>query len=140
MKVGWRLEWVRVVANVGVGGERGRRGERKFEDEGMADQDQQNFDVNESTEKQKIGKAKKRTSTVWNHYDLVTKIDGAWAVCKYCKHEMKAVGHVRLTNARRHTEKCDAYAKFVETNPASNVVYDYDTYVRMFAESIIYHG
>ncbi|KAL2924175.1 putative AC transposase, partial [Bienertia sinuspersici] len=107
---------------------------------GMADQDQQNYDVNESTEKQKIGKAKKRTSTVWNHYDLITKIDGAWAVCKYCKHEMKAAGHVGTTNARRHTEKCDAYAKFVETNPASNVVYDHDTYVRMFAESIIYHG
>ncbi|KAL2938141.1 putative AC transposase, partial [Bienertia sinuspersici] len=53
---------------------------------------------------------------------------------------MKAAGHVGTTNARRHTEKCDAYAKFVETNPASNVVYDHDTYVRMFAESIIYHG
>ncbi|KAL2931467.1 putative AC transposase [Bienertia sinuspersici] len=44
------------------------------------------------------------------------------------------------TNARRHTEKCDAYVKFVQTNPVSNVVYDHDTYVRMFAESIIYHG
>ncbi|KAL2903891.1 Zinc finger BED domain-containing protein RICESLEEPER 2 [Bienertia sinuspersici] len=81
----------------------------------MPDQDQQNFDVNGSTEKQKI-------------------------VCKYCKHEMKAAGHVGTTNARRHTEKCDAYAKFVKTNPASNVVYDHDTYVRMFDDSIIYHG
>ncbi|KAL2927964.1 putative AC transposase [Bienertia sinuspersici] len=80
------------------------------------------------------------TSVVWNHYDLITKTDGAWAVCKYCKHEMKAHGHVGTTNARQHTEKCDAYVKFVQTNPASNVVYDHDTYVRMFAESIIYHG
>ncbi|KAL2895417.1 Beta-glucosidase 16, partial [Bienertia sinuspersici] len=80
----------------------------------MSDQDQQKFNVNESTKKQKT-------------------------VCKYCKHEMKAAGHVGTTNARRHTEKCDAYAKFVETNLASNVVYDHDTYVRMFAESIIYH-
>ncbi|KAL2943584.1 putative AC transposase, partial [Bienertia sinuspersici] len=69
----------------------------------------------------RLVKQKKRTSTVWNHYDLITKIDGAWAVCKYCKHEMKAAGHVGTTNARRHTEKCDAYAK-------------------MFAESIIFHG
>ncbi|KAL2936791.1 putative AC transposase, partial [Bienertia sinuspersici] len=55
-------------------------------------------------------------------------------------HELKADGHVGTTNARRHTETCYAYAKFVETNLASNVVYNHDTYVRMFAESIIYHG
>ncbi|KAL2929898.1 putative AC transposase [Bienertia sinuspersici] len=107
---------------------------------GMADQDQQILDSNEFAEKEKIVRGKKRTSAVWNHYDLITKTDGAWAVCKYCKHEMKAHGHVGTTNARRHTEKCDAYVKFVQTNPASNVVYDHDTYVRMFAESIIYHG
>ncbi|KAL2934091.1 putative AC transposase [Bienertia sinuspersici] len=106
----------------------------------MADQDQQNFDVNESAEKQKIVRGKKRTSPVWNHYDLITKIDGPWAIFKYCKHEMKADGYVGTTNPRRHMEKCDAYAKFVETNPDSNVVYDHDTYIRMFAESIIYHG
>ncbi|KAL2905793.1 putative AC transposase [Bienertia sinuspersici] len=106
----------------------------------MADQDQQILDSNEFGEKEKTVRGKKRTSAVWNHYDLITKTDGAWAVCKYCKHEMKAHGHVGTTNARRHTEKCDAYVKFVQTNPASNVVYDHDTYVRMFAESIIYHG
>ncbi|KAL2922328.1 putative AC transposase, partial [Bienertia sinuspersici] len=106
-EVGWRLLLPAAVV-VAVG-------RLTVRTAGMADQDQQNFDVNESTEKQKI-------------------------VCKYCKHEMKAAGHVGTTNARRHTEKCDAYAKFVETNPASNVVYDHDTYVRMFAESIIYHG
>ncbi|KAL2931753.1 putative AC transposase, partial [Bienertia sinuspersici] len=106
----------------------------------MADQDQQILDSNEFAEKEKIVRGKKRTSAVWNHYDLITKTDGAWAVCKYCKHEMRAHGHVGTTNARRHTEKCDAYVKFVQTNPASNVVYDHDTYVRMFAESIIYHG
>ncbi|KAL2941010.1 putative AC transposase [Bienertia sinuspersici] len=82
----------------------------------MADQDQQILDANESTEKQKI------------------------AVCKYCKHEIKANGYIGTTNARRHTEKCDSYIEFVKTNPASHVVYDHDTYVRMFAESIIYHG
>ncbi|KAL2904376.1 putative AC transposase, partial [Bienertia sinuspersici] len=98
------------------------------------------FDANESHEKQKIVRGKKRTSTVWNNYDLITKTDGAWAVCKYCKHKMKAAGHVGTTNARRHSEKSDAYVEFVTNNPASNAVYDHDTYVRMFAESIFYHG
>ncbi|KAL2903881.1 putative AC transposase [Bienertia sinuspersici] len=106
----------------------------------MADQDRQILNSNQFAEKQKIVRGKKRTSAVWNHYDLITKTDGAWGVCKYCKHEMKAHGHVGTTNARRHTEKCDAYVKYVQTNPTSNVVYDHNTYVKMFVESIIYHG
>ncbi|KAL2929119.1 Zinc finger BED domain-containing protein RICESLEEPER 4, partial [Bienertia sinuspersici] len=77
----------------------------------MADQDQQILNSNEFAENEKIVRGKKRSYAVWNYYDLITKTDGAWAVCKYCKHDMKAHGHVGTTNARRHTEKCDTYVK-----------------------------
>ncbi|KAL2902157.1 putative AC transposase [Bienertia sinuspersici] len=67
----------------------------------MANQDQQNFDVNKSTEKQKIGKAKKRTSTVWNYYDLITKIDGAWAnICH--GYALSMVEHIKTRDLHRY--------------------------------------
>ncbi|KAL2902819.1 putative AC transposase [Bienertia sinuspersici] len=81
----------------------------------MADQDQQILDSNEFAEKEKIVRGKK---------------------------ELLQFGITMISLQKQMVlgQYCDAYVKFVQTNPASNVEYDHDTYVRMFAESIMYHG
>ncbi|KAL2925617.1 Protein DETOXIFICATION 33, partial [Bienertia sinuspersici] len=91
----------------------------------MADQDQQNLDSNEFGEKEKTVRGKKRTSAVWNHYDLITKTDGAWA------------GQQMLADTPKSVMLMLSLFKLILL---LIVVYDHDTYVRMFAESIIYHG
>ena len=93
----------------------------------------------EESEKKAV-KVKRRTSPVWDHFKLSGNGVDTIAACKYCKFVANAPGNVGTTNFKRHTENCQGYKDFCANNPNANGVYDHDTYVRLFAECILYHG
>lgn len=91
-------------------------------------------------EQRRVVKHKKITSPVWEQYHVSYPNGQRTVKCKHCPYEAAAPGSAGTTNYKRHTESCLGYKEFIKNNPNANVVYDHDTYVLMFADSILYHG